>query len=109
MVAAADEVGRLGCEFAQASLKGARTRFEHLGCWPVFAVEHFHHIVIEAGGGPGAGALELQGLIAGDGAGPRGEVRAEGVSLRLAAHGQERFLHDILGVTEVRFDRQDVI
>jgi hypothetical protein len=53
--------------------------------------------------------LELQGLIAGDRAGPRGEVGAEGVSLRLAAHGQERFLHDVLGVAEVRFDRQDVI
>ena len=109
MVAATDQVGRLRRELAKATLEGLGARFEHLRRRSVFTVEHLQHVVVEACGGPGAGSLELQGLVASHGARPRREVGAKGVSRRLAAHGQERFLDDVLGVAQIRFDRQDVI
>jgi len=72
-------------------------------------VKQVHHILIKPPHPTLAGALKLEGLVAGHGTGPGWKICAERVRLCLVAYGEEGVLNDILCIAEVRLNGKDII
>ena len=83
--------------------------YESLGFNDLSTVKQVHYILIKPLRPALAGALKLEGLVAGHGTGPGWKICTERVRLCLVANGEEGVLDDILCVAEVRLNGKDII